>query len=184
MSPIREIEVKYVVNDPDELHAALQHRGLTLTPPVVQDDQAYARAGWQYGMGRIGVPFARLRSQDGRHLFTVKTPIDNTMACDEQETEIADREQMHQAILAMGFTPTVRIVKRRRTTRHGHITLCLDEVDGAGLFLELEQLAEPDEHAADVQNRLDTYARTLAGGLHRTTDTYDTIIRRSQNVPA
>jgi adenylate cyclase class IV len=42
---------------------------------------------------------------------TVKTPLDNEMACAEQETAVADRAQMHQAVLAMGFVPTVRIVK-------------------------------------------------------------------------
>jgi len=60
------------------------------------------------------VPFARLRTVDGRHLFTVERPAENVLSCEEHETVIADRAQMHRAIVAMGFSPTVRIRKVRR----------------------------------------------------------------------
>ncbi|MFJ2032119.1 hypothetical protein [Streptosporangium sp. NPDC087985] len=63
--------------------------------------------------------FARLRTQQGRHLFTVKKPVDNSMACLEYETAIDDREQMHHAITVMGIHSTVRIVKTRRTATLG-----------------------------------------------------------------
>src|SRR5258705_10342351 len=43
---------------------------------------------------KVNVPFARLRTQDGRHLFTVKKPVDNEMACLEHAPHIVDREQM------------------------------------------------------------------------------------------
>lgn len=86
------------------------------------------------------MPFARLRTAGGRHLFTAKTSLTNEQACAEQETEVVDREQMHAALLAMGFRPTVRIVKTRRTARTGTWSLCLDEVEHAGVFLEVEQI--------------------------------------------
>jgi adenylate cyclase, class 2 len=97
-SASREVEVKYRVPDPAHLEAALQRQGLVLSPPVEQDDQAYAERGWSYGMSKIGVVFARLRTQAGRHLFTVKKPVDNALSCLEYECEVSDRTQMHQAI--------------------------------------------------------------------------------------
>ena len=45
-------------------------------------------------MTKLGVAFARLRTQDGRHLFTLKRPVDNELACLEFETEVADREHV------------------------------------------------------------------------------------------
>jgi adenylate cyclase class 2 len=48
-------------------------------------------------------------------VFTLKRPAENLLSCEEQETDVTDRDQMHGAILAMGFRPTVRIVKVRRT---------------------------------------------------------------------
>jgi adenylate cyclase class 2 len=73
--------------------------------PVHQDDQAYAPDGWSYGDDRRGVPFARLRTVDGQHLFTLKRSAENVLSCEEHETAIADRDQMHHAIMAMGFRP-------------------------------------------------------------------------------
>ncbi|MGH3342867.1 MAG: class IV adenylate cyclase [Carbonactinosporaceae bacterium] len=173
----REIEAKYRVRDLAALEPALGVRGLVLSPPVYQDDQAYAQVGWRYGMSKIGAAFARLRTQDGHHVFTLKKPQDNEMACLEHETEVADREQMHQAILAMGFYPTVRIVKTRRTATLNDLGLCLDEVEHAGVFLEIEKLIGPEHSATAVQTELDRFVRTLGVDMERTTDTYDSLVR-------
>ncbi|MGH3327954.1 MAG: class IV adenylate cyclase [Streptomycetales bacterium] len=121
--------------------------------------------------------FARLRTQDGRHLFTLKTPQDNEVACLEHETEVADRDEMHRAILAMGFYPTVRIVKTRRTATLDDLGLCLDEVEYAGVFLEIEKIVGPEQSATEVQTELDHFVRALGVDLERTTDTYDSLVR-------
>ena len=113
---MREVEVKYRVQDLDALIAALHMRGIALSEPFSQDDQAYAPDGWTYGDDRSGVPFAHLRTVECRHVFTVKRPAENVLSCEEYETAVADRDQMHSAIVAMGFRPTVRIVKTRRTS--------------------------------------------------------------------
>ncbi len=101
-------------------------------------------------MSKVGVAFARLRTQDGRHLFTLKKPLDNEMACLEDETEVADRDEMHRAILAMGCHPTVRIVKTRRTATSDELSLCLDKVEHAGVFLEVEKVVGPGESGPEV----------------------------------
>jgi adenylate cyclase, class 2 len=175
----REIEVKYRVHNPAELEKVLARRGYALSLPIHQDDQAYAEEGWRYGMSKLGVSFARLRTQDGRHLFTVKRPTHNEMACLEFETEVADREQMHGAVQNMGFYPTVRIVKTRRTVRAGGLSLCLDEVEHAGTFLEIERVIGPGESGEAVQADLDAYARSLGVELERTTETYDSLVREA-----
>lgn len=177
MSDTREIEVKYRVSNHDELETALGQRGIILSPPTRQDDQAYAQVGWDYGMSKLGVAFARLRTQNGRHLFTVKRPVDNELACLEFETEVADRSQMHEAVQHMGFYPTVRIVKSRRTATVGQRALCLDDVEHAGVFLEIEQVIGPGRSGLTLQAELDTFARSLGVQLERTTETYDSLIR-------
>ncbi|MFI5493567.1 class IV adenylate cyclase [Actinoplanes sp. NPDC051859] len=174
---VQEIEVKYHVSDEAALLRALDERGVVLSEPVRQDDQAYAPAGWRYGVSKIGVPFARLRTQDGMHLFTVKQPIDNEMACLEHETTVADREQMHAALTTMGYVPTVRIVKSRRSGRWDDAALCLDTVDGLGTFVELEAMVGADMSGLDVQYRLDRLVHSLGVPVQRTTDTYDSLIR-------
>ncbi|MET8049530.1 CYTH domain-containing protein [Streptosporangium sp. NPDC005286] len=173
----QEIEVKYRVADLTVLEEALARRGMFLSSPTHQDGQAYAREGWTYEHSKIGMPFARLCTERGRHLFTVKKPLDNAMACLEHETEVTDRERMHQAIMAMGFYPTIRIVKTRRTSVLGDLTICLDEVEHTGAFVEIERTVEGEESGAAVQEGLDAFARSLGVDLERTTDTYDSLVR-------
>ena len=129
---MREIELKYRVEDLEALVLALKSRGIELSEPVFQDDQAYAPAGWQFGDSKRGVSFLRLRTVQGRHYFTLKQPADNAQDCLEYETQVADRQAMHHAALHMGYRPTVRIAKTRRMATVGGCSLCIDEVDGIG----------------------------------------------------
>ena len=174
---VREIEVKYRLSDAAAIEQVLRDRGAVLSTPVRQDDQAYAQCDWSYGQSKLGVTFARLRTSGGCHLFTVKRPLDNEMACIEHETVVSDREQMHYAILAMGFRPTVRIVKTRRTAALGEVSLCVDDVEHAGLFFEVEKVVRPDASALAVQAELNELAQSLGVAMQRVTDTYDSIVR-------
>ena len=174
---MREVEVKYRVGDTGQLLAALGARGIDLGAPVRQDDQAYAPEGWAYGDARQGVPFARLRTVDGRHVFTLKRPAENVFSCEEHETAVADREQMHRAILAMGFWPTVRIVKMRRTATVGDLAICVDELDGVGTFLELERMVPDGVPGESVQAELSGFVAALGVEAEPTELTYDSLVR-------
>jgi adenylate cyclase class 2 len=177
---LREVEVKFRIADAAEVMARFKAEGVTWSSPVIQDDQAYAPSTWSYGMDKTGVPFARLRTEDERHLFTVKTPQSNEMDCLEHETTVADRAAMHAAVVAMGFAPTVRIVKTRRSGSWGEVSLCLDEVEHAGTFLELELLTDDD--SARVQQRLAGRIQTLGIEGVQVTDTYDTLVRNALRI--
>lgn len=176
----REVEVKFRIVDAAEVMARFKAEGVAWSAPVIQDDQAYAPISWSFGMDKTGVPFARLRTEDDRHLFTVKTPQSNEMDCLEHETTVDDRAAMHAAVVAMGFTPTVRIVKTRRSGSWGEVSLCLDEVEHAGTFLELELLTDDDP--ARVQQQLAEGIRTLGIEGVQVTDTYDTLVRDALHV--
>lgn len=109
---MREIEVKYRIDDLEALLTALKSRGIEFSDPIHQDDQAYAPAHWQFGDSKLGVSFLRLRTTGGRHYFTLKQPASNAQACLEYETEVTDRDAMHAAALHMGYKPTVQIIKQ------------------------------------------------------------------------
>jgi len=172
-----EVEVKYRIGEVDATVAALAARRVALADPFEQDDQAYAPAGWSYGMSKIGVPFARLRTADRHHLFTVKKPVDNEMACLEHECVVSDRDEMHAALITMGWVPTVRIVKQRRTGTWDGVAVCLDIVDGLGAFVEVERMVSAAESGEQVQAGLDALVQSLGVPMQRVMDTYDTLIR-------
>ena len=175
----REVEVKYQVadSDPAQVEQALAMRGVVLGSAVDQDDQAYAPAAWSYSQSKIGVAFARLRTEGGRTLFTVKVPVANELDCAEQETVVADRAAMHEALLLMGYAPTVRIVKRRRTGSWPGGQVCLDVVEGLGVFVEVERLVSTDASSLQVQAELDAWVQDLGVAVRRVTQTYDSLLR-------
>lgn len=179
MALVREVEVKYSVRDPEALHLALKRVGVALGGPVFQDDQAYAPIGWRYGDAKLGTSFVRLRTVDGQHTFTLKRPAENALSCDEFESPVVDREQMHLAIAAMGFYPTTRIAKARRTADFGDMTVCVDEVDGLGTFLELERIVPDDACGEAVQAELAQFVASLDVEAERTTETYDSLVHAS-----
>lgn len=175
---MQEVEVKYrVVGSVQDLLAALARVDVELGEPVLQEDQAYAPTSWDYGDPKSGVAFARLRTVDGRHTFTVKVPAANELACAEHETPVADRDQMHAAVAAMGFRPTVRIAKVRRAGAVGDVAVCVDDVEGLGLFMELEQLVGDDVAGEAVQAELDAVVRSWGLDVERTRATYDSLLR-------
>ncbi|GAB3232228.1 hypothetical protein GCM10027447_27840 [Glycomyces halotolerans] len=171
--------MKYQVKDGDAAFTAdtLAAMGVAWSGEVEQDDQAYAEPGWDYGQSKVGARFARLRTQEGRHVFTLKVVKDNEMACLEYETGIEDREQMDAALRSMGYRPTVRIRKRRRRGRWGELELCLDKVDRLGVFLEAELLVDDQRDGVEAQASLDKQISRLGVPLERVTDTYDSLLR-------
>jgi adenylate cyclase class 2 len=177
---VREIEVKYRIQDAEALTTVLRSAGIALGEPIRQDDQAYAPQDWEFGDAKLGVSFARLRTVQGRHFFALKQPTINAQSCLEYETEVSDREAMHQAILQMGFRATVRVTKMRRTASVDGMSLCLDQLRGVGVFLELERMVADHVRADLVQAELAAFVDGLGIEALRTAETYDSLVRGAQ----
>jgi adenylate cyclase class 2 len=178
--PVREIELKYRVEDPEALLLALKSRDIELGEPVFQDDQAYAPAGWQFGDSKLGVSFLRLRTVQGRHYFTLKQPTGSAQDCLEYETQVTDRQAMHEAALHMGYRPTVRIAKTRRMATLDDCSLCIDEVDGVGGFLEVERMVPDHADAHAIQADLAVFVSSLGIAAIQTDETYDSLVHAAQ----
>lgn len=177
---MHEIEVKYRVDDLEGVLTALKSRGIEVSDPVHQDDQAYAPAGWKFGDSKLGISFLRLRTVAGRHYFTLKQPVDNDQACLEHESEVSDRDAMHHIALHMGYRPTVRIVKVRRTASIDGCSLCIDDLEGVGGFVEAERMVPDDADAQAIQAGLAALVESLGAAAVRTTETYDSLVHAAQ----
>ena len=104
-------------------------------------------------------------------------PAENVLSCEEHETAVADRDQMHHAIMAMGFRPTVRILKVRRTATLSDLVLCVDELDGIGVFVEVERMVPDDVSGEAVQAELARFVTSLGIEAERSAQTYDALVR-------
>jgi adenylate cyclase, class 2 len=59
-------------------------------------------------------------------------------------------------------------------------SLCVDEVDGIGEFLELEQMAPDHVDAQAIQADLAAFVSSLAIAATRTDETYDSLVHAIQ----
>ncbi len=57
--------------------------------------------------------------------------------------------------------------------------MCVDAVEQAGLFLEMEKLVGAGSAALAVQAELDGIALSLGVPMQRVSDTYDSLVRAS-----
>lgn len=82
----------------------------------------------------------RIRRYAGRTLLTFKgpkVPDPQFKIRPEHETEVEDHEALEAILRALGFTPVLRMVKRRALWRREELEACLDRTP-FGDFLELE----------------------------------------------
>jgi len=80
----------------------------------------------------------------------------------------------------MGYRPTVRVAKTRRVATLENCSLCVDDLEGVGGFLELERLVPDDVAAGAVQAELAAFVASLGITAARTDATYDSLVNATQ----
>ncbi len=151
---MHEIEIKAQVRDREALLAKLGSLGCALSDPVTQDDTVYAKNVGSVAEFVRNSAFLRIRVQgSSKTIFTVKhhegrDANDPTGVPVEYELEISSRDTMQQILTVLGFREAVRVKKTRRKCRYQEWEICLDEVEGLGTFIEIEQMAALEEAEA------------------------------------
>ena len=107
----------------------------------------------------------RIRSVKETNCVTYKGPVVDPLAKTREEIEISfaegsvAREQFSLLLHRLGFQPVRSVDKSRRTFhltwQQRHLEIALDEVDGLGSFVEIEQLADEAERDAARDRILD-----------------------------
>ncbi len=156
---MREIEIKARVKDRDTVMKKLTIIGCVFGEPVVQKDTVYARNVGSLEAYNNNNVYLRIRIKDnGKAFFTAKKPISGLDKL-EHETEITKSKEMHEAILLMGFKEAVKVHKSRITTEYNGCEICIDEVEGLGLFIEMEKMGDGDADA--IQKELFDFFKSL-----------------------
>lgn len=157
---MHEIEVKAVLRDKEGVLRALEALGVSFTEPVTEEDVLYALdvSGMEaYNRNR---DFLRIRVRsDGQTIFTLKHHPDrhegrpDSMPL-EHETSIGSKEAVEGMLGLMGYQEAVRISKKRQKGKLGKREVCLDEVDGLGSFIEIEELGQKEDMKRVVEELL------------------------------
>lgn len=172
-----EIEVKARISSVNDWRARLEADGVKFMEPFTQDDQTFAETDWDYTETCQRIVM-RLRRQNDTVILTLKRSLTNELDGIELETVVSDYDATAAMLCEMGYEPQVRIKKTRQLGTLGDIAICLDDVEGLGSYIELEQMGDEGDGTA-IQKQL--WQQLLDWGAQqkdRETRGYDTLLKK------
>ncbi len=98
----------------------------------------------------------RIRVKEEGARLTYKGPkLDTeTKSRKEMTVKIDSPERMAEILTSLGFVSSAKVIKRRTKYALGDITFALDDVQGLGLFLEIEAEARGDADLEDQRRKV------------------------------
>ena len=141
-----EIEIKLPVNNLNQVKEQLLGKGFQEEATVRECDMYYNSV--YHDVKQRG---EALRIRKSTNLVTGQSQaqinfkgkkIDSiSMSRQEYETLVENPEAMEEILIALDFRPVSGVQKTRCCLKRGKMTVCLDQVNDLGDFLELEMIA-------------------------------------------
>ena len=116
-----------------------------------------------------------------RSLMTLKVEGRTKLVSDEYEFAVDDGNAARQMLTALGWRKVVTVDKIRLESKTEDYTICIDEVAGLGLFIELEILTEDSADVKNIQQQMRNFLKSLDIDGELWKIPYDTSIRNLQN---
>lgn len=116
-----------------------------------------------------------------RSLMTLKVEGQTKLASDEYEFAVDGGNAARQMLTALGWQEIVTVDKVRLESKTKDYTICIDEVAGLGLFIELEVLTEDSADVKNIQQQMRNFLKNLNIDGELWKIPYDTSIRNLQN---
>jgi len=116
-----------------------------------------------------------------RSLMTLKVEGQTKLVPDEYEFAVDDGNVARQMLTALGWQEIVTVDKARLESKTEDYTICIDEVAGLGLFIELEVLTEDSADVKNIQQQMCNFLKNLDIDGELWKIPYDTSIRNLQN---
>ena len=120
-------------------------------------------------------------SEIQQSLMTLKIERQVKLVSDEYEFAVDSGDMAHQMLTALGWQEVVTVDKVRLESKTEDYTICVDEVAGLGLFIELEVLAEDDANTDNIQQQMYSFLKNLNIDGELWKIPYDTSIRNLRN---
>ena len=116
-----------------------------------------------------------------RSLMTLKVEGQTKLVSDEYEFAVDDGNAARQMLTALGWQEIVTVDKVRLESKTENYTICIDEVAGLGLFIEMEVLTEDSADVKNIQQQMRNFLKSLDIDGELWKIPYDTSIRNLQN---
>lgn len=152
-----EIEIKAHCTDHGPVRDRLAALGARHSGSLTERDTYYNHPARDFARTDEAL---RIREAGGVAVLTYKGPKIGTASKTriEEEVTVDDPESIRKILDLLGFTETGSVVKNRDRYHLGETEVCLDSVEGLGLFVELERKEIDRER---VEGELFSIAREL-----------------------
>ena len=114
-------------------------------------------------------------------LMTLKVEGQTKLVSDEYEFAVDDENVARQMLTALGWQEVVTVDKVRLESKTEDYTICIDEIAGLGLFIELEVLTKDSADVKNIQQQMCNFLKNLNIDGELWKIPYDTSIRNMQN---
>lgn len=186
-----EIEIKIPVKEPEEIMKHLLDRGFNRLSVVREDDMYYNS---EYHDVRKRDEALRIRKTSNLSTgesysqinFKGKKIDQISMSRSEYETGIEDPEQAHEILTALGFSAAAGVRKIRQYLKKAEMTVCLDQVDGLGNFLEMEVIVKNQDLRENCLQEMKNLLDDLGLSMENTVRTsyLGMLMKKKQNTAA
>ncbi len=175
-----EVEVKAQVKDKTLLEDRLSTEGILLSESRTQIDHVFVKDVSSVEAFYKNAIFIRIREQDNEAPMLTLKKKRQELASLEYETEIESTAAMSHILEQLDFVHALTIRKTRAKARHGEYTICIDDVEGLGTFIEIEKLVE-DGDIKSIQSELFAFLQSLGVTENeRVLDAYDTLLLKKK----
>ncbi len=139
-----EVEVKYRVDDLEEIEYQLMEWGAKLVEMVIQRDHYYNHPARDFAKTDEAL---RIREEGTEVYLTYKGAKFNEKSKTRKEIEIkiTNNEQMSEILISLGFRKALVVSKERKIYLLDNIHWSLDLVDSLGSYIELEKIVSSKE---------------------------------------
>lgn len=177
---MREIELKFKVDNLDEIIDHLVSMDCELSTALIQNDSVFVR-NLNKTESTTGSVWLRVRKTNDRVELNYKKQGLKEMESEEIEFEVSSYKKANDFLKALGFKKWVEVNKSRVCTKYRGCNICIDQVEKLGNFIELELLVENNDNI-DYEEQLLSIAKELnINTAHRIHSHYDTMISKLEN---
>ncbi len=142
---MREIELKFKVDDMNDLLAKLRDMDCEVSEILSQNDTIYV-SDLNHVESVEGSIWLRVRKENEKVELNLK----------KQSAKIQEsNEKANQLLETLGYQKWVVVNKKRRYSKYLNYNLCIDEVERLGSFLEIELLVDEEDKKDYISDLLE-----------------------------
>lgn len=156
----RELELKFSIPNDKEFINLLKTKKIFFSDPITQRDAIFFRKGKGFCDLKEGEPVIRIRNQEGKYITTLKKYVHGITDRVEVECEILDAEAFQRYLELLDLDLVVTVKKIREKTFYKNAVVCLDHVEGLGVFVEVEIVSD-ECNAEDDMKKLNQIVEEL-----------------------